>query len=57
MTNNVPDGYQSITPYFTVDDAERLISFLTTAWMGDSLKRIATTMAGSNMPEFASVTP
>lgn len=28
MTNNVPDGYHSITPYFTVDDADRLISFL-----------------------------
>jgi len=28
----VPEGYQSITPYFTVTDADRLIKFLTVAF-------------------------
>lgn len=34
MDNGVvrPEGHQSITPYFTVVDADRLISFLTAAF-------------------------
>lgn len=30
----MPDGYHTITPYFTVRDAERLISFVTAAFGG-----------------------
>ena len=34
MTNNVPDGHHTVTPYLTVDDADRLISFLIAALDG-----------------------
>ncbi len=33
-----PQGYQSITPYFTVVDADRLIEFLTTAFDASVIK-------------------
>ncbi|MGI9355323.1 MAG: VOC family protein [Rhizobiaceae bacterium] len=33
-----PDGYQSITPYFTVADADRLIGFLTEAFDASVIK-------------------
>ncbi len=32
---HAPTGHRSITPYFTVDDADRLISFLIAALDGD----------------------
>jgi len=32
--NFVPDGYHSITPYFTVENADRLIDFLVTTFDG-----------------------
>ncbi len=32
MKNSMPDGYHSITPYFTVRDANKLIEFLVTAF-------------------------
>ncbi len=38
MTNHVPEGLHSITPYFTVDDADRLLSFVTTALDGQVIK-------------------
>ncbi len=38
MTTNIPDGYHSITPYFTVADADRLISFLIAALDGQVIK-------------------
>ena len=31
---DIPDGYHSITPYFTVRDADRLIEFLVAAFDG-----------------------
>lgn len=34
----VPDGYHSITPYFTVPDADRLIDFLTAAFDASVIK-------------------
>lgn len=30
--DSIPEGYQSITPYFTVDDGGRLIGFLAAAF-------------------------
>lgn len=30
--SNAPDGYHSVTPYFTVHDADRLIEFLVAAF-------------------------
>ena len=36
--HNIPDGYHSITPYFTVRDADRLMEFLTTAFKATILK-------------------
>jgi len=38
MMNDAPDGLHSITPYFTVEDAERLISFLPAALGGQVIK-------------------
>ncbi|MGI9646196.1 MAG: VOC family protein [Ilumatobacteraceae bacterium] len=34
MAGIVPEGYHTITPYFTVADADRLISFVTAAFDG-----------------------
>lgn len=34
----MPDGYHTITPYFTVLDADRLISFVTAAFEGQVVK-------------------
>ncbi len=34
----IPEGYQSITPYFTVIDADRLIDFLTAAFDATVIK-------------------
>ena len=34
----MPEGYQSITPYFTVADADRLINFLTAAFDASVVK-------------------
>ena len=39
-TDCLPDGYQSITPYFTVSQADRLIEFLTAAF-GASVVKLA----------------
>lgn len=36
--NNRPGGYQSITPYFTVNDADRLIKFLVAAFDASLIK-------------------
>ncbi len=36
--DSTPEGYQSITPYFTVVDADRLIEFLTAAFDADVIK-------------------
>ena len=36
--NSAPEGYQSITPYFTVADADRLIAFLTAAFSATVIK-------------------
>ncbi len=38
MASHAPDGYHSITPYFTVEDADRLISFLVCALDGQIVK-------------------
>lgn len=55
MASNVPDGYHSITPYMTVDDADRLISFLIDAlgrvvkespWSSDTSVLVTTSMFG-----------
>jgi uncharacterized glyoxalase superfamily protein PhnB len=35
---STPEGYQSITPYFTVVDADRLIEFLTAAFDASVIK-------------------
>ena len=35
---NVPEGYHSITPYFTVADADRLIEFLVAAFDASIIK-------------------
>lgn len=35
---NVPEGYHSITPYFTVADADRLIEFLLAAFNAAIIK-------------------
>ncbi|MBT4932761.1 MAG: VOC family protein [Rhodospirillaceae bacterium] len=35
---NIPSGYHSITPYFTVRDADRLLEFLTTAFKATIIK-------------------
>lgn len=37
---NAPDGYDSVTPYFTVRDADQLINFLITAF-GAALVKIS----------------
>ena len=37
-SKNPPDGNQSITPYFTVFQAERLIAFLRDAFGGTVVK-------------------
>lgn len=34
MVGNVPAGYHTITPYFTVTDADRLIAFMLGAFEG-----------------------
>lgn len=34
MVEHVPDGYRAITPYFTVNDADRLIAFMIGAFDG-----------------------
>lgn len=34
----IPEGYTSITPYFTVQDADALINFLTAAFSGVLIK-------------------
>lgn len=34
----VPDGYQSVTPYLTVADADSLIAFLVAAFDGSVIK-------------------
>ena len=36
--NNLPEGYQSITPYFTVLDADRFIEFLESAFAATVIK-------------------
>ena len=40
MTNrdSAPENYHTITPYFTVDDADRLIEFLTTVFGASVIK-------------------
>ncbi len=38
MVENVPDRYHSITPYFTVPDADHLIAFLISAFDGRVVK-------------------
>ncbi len=38
MMDNVPEGYHSITPYFTVADADRLIAFMLTVFDGHLVK-------------------
>ena len=36
--DRTPEGYHSITPYFTVADADRLVEFLTTAFDASMIK-------------------
>lgn len=38
MAEHIPDGYHTITPYFTVVDADRLIAFVTAAFGGVVVK-------------------
>ncbi len=40
MTGNniAPEGYHAITPYFTVDDADRLIEFMTSAFKASVIR-------------------
>ena len=35
----LPDGYHTVTPYFTVDDADRLIAFLSAAFGASLIKQ------------------
>ncbi len=35
---SIPEGYHTITPYFTVSDADRLIDFVTAAFEGHVVK-------------------
>ena len=36
--SNAPEGYNSVTPYFTVSDADQLIDFLTAAFGASLVK-------------------
>jgi len=38
-TDNTPEGFQTITPYFTVTDADRLIEFLVAAFGASLIKQ------------------
>lgn len=40
MTNPIPDGYHSITPYLVVDDAEGAIEFYTRAFGATEIFRL-----------------
>ena len=37
-SHNIPEGYHSITPYFTVKEADRLITFLVTVFDASVIK-------------------
>ncbi|HXH84567.1 MAG TPA: VOC family protein [Candidatus Tectomicrobia bacterium] len=41
MAKPIPDGYHSVTPYLTVDDAGRALDFYTRALGGQELMRMA----------------